>query len=124
MSSIVNFGDTATLIGYRLDRAGEALTLITYWRAGDHIITPLQMFVHVISPDGAIVAQADRLDASPFGWRSGDVIAQIHRLQISSGVSEYPVAIGFYNPATNERLLVMINDQVRGDRFILSEGQP
>jgi hypothetical protein len=119
-----SFGDTATLIGYRLDRVGRDLTLIATWCAGEAIVTPLQMFVHVLDANGAIVAQADQLDASPFGWRAGDVIAQVHRLKIPADVPEYQVAIGFYNPATNERLPVTIAGRAQGDRFTLNEAQP
>ena len=107
----VSFGDTATLIGYQLDRAGETLTLITYWRAGEPIVTPLQMFAHVLAANGAIVAQADRLDASPFDWRRGDVIAQVHRLSVPESSTQVVVAIGLYNPESGARLPVADTDQ-------------
>ena len=124
MSRTVTFGASAALIGYQLDRVGNDLTLITYWRAGDPIVTPLQMFAHVLDANGAIVAQVDRLDASPFGWRAGDVIAQIHRLKVLPAAPDYPIAIGFYNPATNERLPVRIDQQARGDHLTLNAARP
>ncbi len=111
MTDTVMFGDTAALIGYQVNRVGTSLTLVTYWRAGDQIVTPLQMFVHVIGPDGSIVAQADRLDASPFGWQSGDVIAQIHRLTVPDSVTQADISIGLYNPDSGARLPVANVDQ-------------
>jgi hypothetical protein len=111
MTDTVTFGETASLIGYRLNRAGADLTLITYWRAGAHIITPLQMFVHVVGPDGAIVAQADRLDAPPSGWRAGDIIVQVHRLALSESITSASIAIGLYNPESGVRLPVANADQ-------------
>lgn len=111
LTNTVTFGETATLIGYMLNRVGDDLTLVTYWRAGDHIVTPLQMFVHVVGQDGAIVAQADRLDASPFGWRPGDVIAQLHRLTLPGNITHAEIAIGLYNPDTGARLPVGDADQ-------------
>ncbi len=110
MTGPVTFGETATLIGYSINRAGTELTLMTYWRAGDHIVTPLQMFVHVIGPDGSIVAQADRLDASPFGWQAGDVIVQVQRLSVPD-IARAKIAIGLYNPDSGARLPVGPSDQ-------------
>ena len=83
---------------------------MTYWRAGEQIVTPLQMFVHVNEPDGAIVAQADRLDASPFGWRTGDVIAQVHHLNLPVSPEQMSIEIGLYNPDTGVRLPVGKSD--------------
>lgn len=70
------------------------------------------MFIHVLDDTSAIVAQADRLDASPFGWRTGDVIAQIPRLPIPNAVTRVNVLIGLYNPETGERLPVGEADQL------------
>lgn len=115
----VKFGDTAELLGYDVTRSSQDLTLITYWRVGDHIITPLQMFVHVIRPDSSIVVQADRLDASPFGWRAGDVIAQMHRLQLSPDSASNAIELGLYNPDSGKRLSIVSNGIMIGDRLVL-----
>jgi len=116
----VKFGETAELIGYDLRRDQDQLTLITYWRAGDHIITPLQMFVHVLNADNKIVAQADRLDAPADDWRFGDAIAQVHHLDLPPDVKNYLVEIGLYNPETGARLPVMVNGRTADNRLILS----
>ena len=119
----VKFGDTAELIGYDLRAEQGRLTLITYWRAGDHVIAPLQMFVHVLDADGNIVAQADRLDASAADWRSGDLIAQVHHLQGTQPLAAgqiYPVEVGLYNRDTGERLPVIVNGQTIDNRLVLS----
>jgi hypothetical protein len=113
-----HFGDTADLLGYDLQRTDQAATLVTYWRAGDNVVTPLQMFVHVLDAQGNLVAQADRLDASPFGWRAGDVIAQVHQLDIPAAASR--VAVGLYNPASGERLSAVVDGQTT-DRVLLTE---
>jgi hypothetical protein len=52
------------IAGYQ-PRDEQDLTLVTYWRAGVSILTPLQMFVHVLGP--MIDAQQDRLDVPAFG---------------------------------------------------------
>ena len=115
----VKFGDTADLLGYDLRREQDRLKLITYWRAGDHVITPLQMFVHVLNADSAIVAQADRLDASADDWRSGDLIAQVHHLDLPPAVKNYTVEIGLYNSETGVRLFFNPNGQ-KHDRLMLT----
>jgi hypothetical protein len=120
----VKFGDTAELLGYSLKQNGQGLTLITYWRAGDQIVTPLQMFVHVLGPDGSIMAQQDRLDVPAFGWHSGDTIAQVQRINLPPEIQSPEVGIGLYNPATNTRLPVTVAGQPADDRLLLREVQP
>jgi hypothetical protein len=118
------FGDTAELLGYDRKRNGSDLTLITYWRAGDRVIAPLQMFVHVLGPGGSIVTQQDRLDAAAYGWRSGDVIAQVHHIELLPDLLADEIAIGLYNPATSARLPVVLEGRPAGDRLVLREVQP
>jgi hypothetical protein len=96
------------------------LTLVTYWRAGAAVVTPLQMFAHAVGPDGAIVAQSDRLDASPFGWRPGDIVAQIQHLGLPPGIDQARLQIGFYNSDTGERLPVIVNGQTVDRRLLLT----
>jgi hypothetical protein len=113
-----HFGDTADLLGYDLQQKDQTATLVTYWRAGDKIVTPLQMFVHVLDANGNVVAQADRLDASPFGWQAGDVIAQVHQLDIPP--SAVSLVLGLYNPDSGERLTAMVDDRA-ADQVTLTE---
>jgi len=103
------FGDTAELLGYDVQQNDRDLRLITYWRAGKGIVTPLQMFVHVLGPDGSIVAQQDRLDVPANGWRSGDVIAQVQQLTLPADSQNCTIKIGLYNPASGQRLPVIEN---------------
>jgi hypothetical protein len=118
------FGNTAELLGYDVQRTDRDLKLITYWRAGDQVVTPLQMFVHVLGPDGSIVAQQDRLDVPADGWRSGDVIVQIQHIDLPPDVQHSTLAIGLYRPDTNSRLPVTLDGQPTGDQVLLSEVQP
>jgi hypothetical protein len=115
----IKFGETAELLGYDVQHAQDRLTLVTYWRAGDHIITPLQMFVHVLKPDGSIGVQADRLDASADDWQPGDLIAQVHHIDLPPNLKDYLVAIGLYNPTTGMRLTFNAGGQIH-DRLVLT----
>jgi hypothetical protein len=114
------FGDTAELLGYDVQQTNRELRLITYWRAGTQVVTPLQMFVHVLGPDGSIVAQQDRLDVPAYGWRRGDVIAQLHQIDLPPDLEQGAVAIGLYNPDTNTRLPITVNGETT-DRLLLAE---
>jgi hypothetical protein len=114
------FGDTAELLGYDVQQTNRDLNLITYWRAGDEAVTPLQMFVHALGPDGSIAAQQDRLDVPVYGWRSGDIIAQIHRIELPPDLENSTVTIGLYNPDTNTRLPVTFNGKIT-DRVVVTQ---
>ena len=113
------FGDTAELLGYDVQQTDRDLRLITYWRAGKGIVTPLQMFVHVLGPDGSIVAQQDRLDVPAYGWRSGDVIAQMNHFTLPDVPGQYSLEVGLYNSDSNERVPVMIDGQSVDQRLLL-----
>jgi hypothetical protein len=120
MTNTVTFGETAALIGYEIDQAGSDLTLITFWRAGDSVVTPLQMFAHAVGPDGSIAAQEDRLDAPAFGWRAGDLIAQVTQLRFDVPLPQSVwIEIGLYNSDSGERLPVQVNGQAVDSRLLL-----
>jgi hypothetical protein len=115
----VNFGETAQLIGYNVITQSNELSLITYWRAGNHVSTPLQMFAHAVGPGGSIEAQVDQLDASAFGWRAGDLIAQINRLALSTQSSSLWIEIGLYNQSSGDRLPIVIDGREVDHRLLL-----
>ncbi len=60
----------------------------------------------------------------PYGWRSGDVIAQIQHIDLPPDVQRSNLAIGLYRPDTNARLPVTVDGQPIGDQVLLSEVQP
>jgi hypothetical protein len=113
----IKFGTAAELIGYQLNEHDSDLTLITYWRAGDQVVAPLQMFVHVLGPDGSIVAQQDRLDVPAYGWRAGDVFVQVHRLDRPAQAKS--IALGLYQPDTGQRLPVIVDGREVDQRLSL-----
>lgn len=122
LSLPVSFDATADLIGYTLTPRDRGLTLVTYWRAGDQVVKPLQLFAHAIGPDGSIVAQEDRLDVPAFGWRAGDLIAQVNQLNLTD--SSYPtqpvwIEVGLYNSDSSERVPVTVNGQPVDTRLLL-----
>ncbi|CAG0933012.1 hypothetical protein TFLX_02850 [Thermoflexales bacterium] len=114
----VTFEASVELLGYDLRPDSDRLTLLTYWHAGHHSAAPLQMFVHVLRPDGSIGMQVDRLDASAADWPPDDLIVQIHYIDLPSNFNKGAVAIGLYHPDTGTRLPVILNDRTV-DRLLL-----
>ena len=115
----VKFGETADLIGFQVMTHSTSIEVMTIWRAGDHIVVPLQVFVHAIRPDGSIAAQEDRLDVPSEGWRPGDVIVQVNRLDYQYDAPVW-IELGLYNLYTGERVPVMTNGQIMDNRLMLS----
>jgi hypothetical protein len=104
------FAQSAELLGYRIEAQSTSNTVavVTFWRAGGQVVTPLQLFAHAIGPDGQIVAQEDRLDAPAYGWREGDLIAQVNRLALPAESGAVAIEIGLYNSETGDRLPVLV----------------
>lgn len=71
------------------------------------------LFVHVLTPDGTILNQADRLDAPSWNWQPGDRILQIHQIYIPADIEQgdYESLTGVYDRLTGIRLTVAGSDQ-------------
>ena len=80
---------------------------------------PRAIFVHLLAPDGRVATQWDGLDVLTEGWREGDVILQVTSLELPPGIACRAPAeflpgqpwlqTGVYNPATMERLPVLVD---------------
>jgi hypothetical protein len=96
--------DVALLVGYDVERArGEdALDVTLYWFALRDVGIDLKVFVHMLDGDGQVVAQHDGDPVGGFTpttrWRSGELIADRHRLPLPPGLPEgsYPLEAGMY----------------------------
>jgi hypothetical protein len=117
--SIVFDGGIACL-GWQNSRDQDA-SLLTKWQAGDIVQSPLSIFLHVVDDAGVMVAQDDGLDISVDHWQPGDIVVQLHRLDLPAG--EYGLRFGLYNPTNGQRLHFRIgqeeNDQVMIDNVNL-----
>ena len=97
-------------------RPGETAELLTVWRVLDparagpvvppSFTTDAVMFTHVLDGAGGILAQADRLDAPSWAWRTGDLIAQVHPVVVpeSAAPGDYPAVVGIYDRTSGARL--------------------
>jgi hypothetical protein len=104
-------------------RPGSPLALLTTWQVeqkGEP--ASLALFVHLLNAAGQLVGQQDGLGYPPHTWRAGDQFANVHSLQLDSGLpaGSYWVQMGLYRRDTGERWL-MVDGEKRplGDRLLL-----
>ena len=109
------FGQQIQLDGYEIhpaeSEAGLVLTL--HWQALAQPTTDWTVFIHLVDESGDLIAQGDSVPRDgnfpTLWWTAGTTIPDTHLLagQISCDeLSQYRLLLGFYNPATNERLPV------------------
>ena len=107
-------GDVALLLGSDATpaRGANALDVTLYWFALRDIGANAKAFVHLLGPDGAVIAQHD---GDPVGgytptsrWRAGELIADRHRIPLPGGLSsgEYGLKAGMYQPEPPRNLPV------------------
>ncbi len=127
-----HFGEHIRLLGYSYDdqrlAPGEVLNLTLFWRAEAPADNYWSVFAHLISPDGTLLAQDDKVPYDgvypPNRWWPGQIVDDDFSIQIPQDAvaGEYHVQIGMYDWQTGERLNLfspsgepLPNNQVRLD---------
>ena len=125
------FDDRIEMLAYAYDRAtpdpGGELAVTTFWRVRRPpqvlrpISEPLRLFVHLLDAQGNYVSGEDRLDVWYDNWRKGDLIVQVQRVRVPANTSpgDYQVELGWYDPATMERLPVLSESTPIANRVLL-----
>jgi hypothetical protein len=127
MQKVVNagLGDQVTLLGYNLSAepimGGGRLRVTLYWQARETMESSYKVFVHLLSPDGAVVAQHDSVPSAgkipTDDWAVGEVVADQHLVEfLGLPAGEYRLVAGMYDPSTGQRLSTL-----HGDNTILLE---
>ena len=126
LDGAVVFGGRVALIGYEVlngERVapGDVVTLITLWRVVQPGPTAGITFVHLLSPEGAVVSGYDGFGAPPNRWVSGDVVVQIHRFGLPGDLQPgaLPIELGWYERDTGARWPVSTADGDHADRLLL-----
>lgn len=124
-----SFGEAIELASYRLEgtrlQAGEPLQLTLYWRAREKPQENYLVFVHVATPDGTIVAQADRIPVDwkrpTQGWRAGEVLTDAYEIWLPDDAPQgpYEIYVGFFNPESEQRPPVTYEGQLQADGRLL-----
>ena len=102
--------DVFTLVGANLEpgtsnlRPGNPLTVTLVWRAEDTVNASYHVFLHLLGPDGALVAQSDGIPADwtrpTTGWMPGEYVTDERVLLVPDEVSagDHALAVGLYIP--------------------------
>jgi len=111
------WGDQIELTGYDLPvkawQPGDIVPVTLFWQAAQAVPADYSVFLHLIGPDGQIVAQTDSGPAGgsrpTSGWQPGETIVDRHGLLLPAAVApgEYQLRLGLYLPSTGERLPVV-----------------
>jgi len=108
-------GNVATLLGAILQpetcnlKPGTPLTVTLVWRAEATASTSYHVFLHLLDPEGRLIAQSDGVPAGwsrpTTGWLPGEYIADTHILTVppDAPMGEYTLQAGLYVPG-GERL--------------------
>ncbi len=114
------WGDNMRLVGMdpvpdRLG-AGDTLDVRLVWAADGAVAHDYTVFVHLIGPDGAPVAQHDRAPEGGFyptsAWTAGTPVEDTYTLALPTELraGEYTLVVGLYRVDTDERLLLASGD--------------
>lgn len=130
VSTRVDWAGGISLLGYDLivsadqpTGAGSRVGLYLYWLTAKPVTTPLKVFVHLLNPNGVLVAQHDSVPAMwtypTLVWQPGEMIIDFHWISgVTPGV--HTVVVGLYREDTGERWPVL-GDSTQPDRVVLTE---
>jgi len=131
LSLPANLDDQLQFLGYApfpapsnptiCDLQSATCSILTAWHVTAPPTGPRAIFVHLLTPDGQIAAQWDGLHVPVEGWREGDTILQTASFDLPADLppGQYWLQTGVYNPATMERLPVLIDGASLTDRILL-----
>lgn len=89
---------------------GAPLTLRLLWETSATLPADYTAFVHLVGPDGNLVAQSDRAPEGGFyptsAWEVGERVADTYTLEVPETLApgEYRLQVGWYEPGTGARL--------------------
>lgn len=102
----VVFSNRVRLHGYNLNqmqfKPGDELTLGLFWAADEPVDKSYTIFVHVVTPDGRIVAQSDSIPVNGSyptnAWPVAHTIWDEHRLRLGAELlpGSYEIKVGLY----------------------------
>jgi uncharacterized membrane protein len=113
----VNFGDQMELVGYDVEQIDQALNVTLYWRALAPMPVDYTIFVHLLTPDGQLIAQHDNgpwweVPIPTSTWLPGEELLDRHLLTLPPDLpaGSYQIQVGVYYWQTLERLPVLKED--------------
>ncbi len=128
--TVERFGGSVTLEGYAWQADGQELRVTLRWSVDGRLASDYTVFVHLVGAEGDDVAIAQG-DGPPLGgrwptslWLRGVTLDDMHTVPLPGDLpaGTYQLLVGFYDPATGERLrLPDGRDAVRLDGLEIGE---
>lgn len=123
----IRFGGNITWLGYEVDpapvyRAGETVSVHTYWRIEGLVPSDLLIFTHILSDPVTIAANRDTLSTNATRLSERDVYLHVANVTLPNSIipGEYVISVGTYQATSDLRLPVFgADNEVRGDRLFL-----
>ncbi len=116
----VPIGELATLVGWEASVEDGELAVTLVWRVDGETGVAYRVFVHLLAPDGALLAQSDAEPAAwtrpTTGWLPGEFVVDRHALPWPDDREPGTLAVGIYEPVSGDRLPAAT---VAGDRVVL-----
>ncbi|MCS6964434.1 MAG: protein kinase [Thermoflexus sp.] len=126
-----NFANWVTLdavdLPQRAFRPGETIVATLEWRALQRVDQPLVIFVHLIAPNGQLIAQRDAQPNPPIpAWQPGQIVRDPLVLPIPAGAppGTYQLRTGLYpegNPAARVVVLTPGYSSAVNNSVLISE---
>ena len=107
-------------------RPGDTVRVRLHWRPEESSDRPYKGFVHLIGPDGTLVAQDDQQPLEGILpttiWRAGQHIVDEYVLTVPTDAptGEYTLLAGLYDEQSRQRLPVVIGEAPAGDAVQLT----
>ena len=123
-----DFGGQVALLGYNapsVARPGDTIEVTLYWKAQRELDINFQVFVHLLGPDGAIIAQSDKLNPGAFPtrrWPLDQYVRDRHTLALPADAppGEHPLSVGMWVQTEGWRLpLFDENERQIDDDFVI-----
>jgi len=122
------FDNSLRLLGYDLETEADVLHVTLHWQALRRMDIAYKIFVHLLDPGGALVAQTDVMPRDwsypTTWWEAGEVVSDDVELSLEGvPTGSYRLTVGVYDPASMERLAVQDSSGwPLGDRVVLEAG--
>jgi 4-amino-4-deoxy-L-arabinose transferase-like glycosyltransferase len=126
---VLRFGDLISLRGFDLQTGtavpGNPVQLKLYWQVERQPDEIYSIFVHLVGPDGQIVAQGDQWPGGLPGntWAAGQIIIDEYAIQLpqDAPLGRYQIVLGVYMPSNGLRLPITPDDgpTLPIDHFVL-----
>jgi len=126
LSVPINVGASLEFLGYRVFdesvRANSSLHLLTYWRVLRQPPPTTAAFVHLLDAEKNILAQFDGLQVVVENLAPGDIIVQLHTLEIPDDLppDTFRLVSGVYVREDQRRLLFSVGS----DHILLETWRP